>query len=203
MIALFGPLIAPHSPDAIVGIPYTDPRGGNPLGTDFLGRDVLSRILWGGRDIVLVAGVATAIGYMIGATIGLLAGQSRSIADPALMRSMDVLLAFPPILFLLVLATGAGPSTSGADRRDRDNPAAGHRPRDSRGDDGGQRSWIRRGGDGAGRIYALCPVPGDPPEHPRHDSGRCGTAADTFDTADRGGRTFSVWGPVRRPPTGR
>jgi peptide/nickel transport system permease protein len=111
VIALFGPLMAPHSPDAIVGIPYTDPGGGHPLGTDFLGRDVLSRILWGGRDIVLVAGVATAIGYVIGATIGLIAGQSRSITDPALMRAMDVLLAFPPILFLLVLATGAGPST--------------------------------------------------------------------------------------------
>jgi peptide/nickel transport system permease protein len=77
VIALFGPLMAPHSPDAIVGIPFTDPRGGNLLGTDFLGRDVLSRILWGGQDIVLVAGVATVVAYVIGATIGLAAGQSR------------------------------------------------------------------------------------------------------------------------------
>jgi ABC-type dipeptide/oligopeptide/nickel transport system permease subunit len=53
---------------------------------------------------------ATAIAYVAGITIGLIAGYSRSLIDPILMRAMDVLLAFPPILFLLVLATGAGHS---------------------------------------------------------------------------------------------
>jgi ABC-type dipeptide/oligopeptide/nickel transport system permease subunit len=78
------------------------------LGTDFLGRDVLSRLLHGGRTVVALAGLATLLAYAGGTLIGLIAGFTRSIADPLLMRAMDVLLAFPPILFLLVLATGAG-----------------------------------------------------------------------------------------------
>lgn len=109
-LAVLGPLFAPHSPSAIVGAPATDPSGAALLGTDFLGRDVLSRVLWGGRSIVVLAGLATLIAYLVGATIGLVAGYSRSFLDPLLMRAMDVLLAFPPILFLLVLATGAGSS---------------------------------------------------------------------------------------------
>jgi peptide/nickel transport system permease protein len=109
-LALLGPLFAPHAPDAIIGVPFTAPGDGTLLGTDFLGRDLLSRILWGGQDIVLIAAVATGLAYIVGATIGLAAGHSRAFLDSVLMRGMDVLLAFPPILFLLVLATGAGPS---------------------------------------------------------------------------------------------
>lgn len=103
-----GPLLAPHDPAAIVSIPLQRPSGQFPLGTDLLGRDVLSRVLWGGRSIVGLAVLATTIAYVVGAAIGLLAGYSRSVVDPLLMRAMDVLLAIPPLLFLLVLATGAG-----------------------------------------------------------------------------------------------
>jgi len=109
-VALVGPLFAQHSPAALVGPAYQLPSADFPLGTDFLGRDVLSRVLWGGRSVIALAGAATALAYLFGVSIGLVAGFSRSIADPALMRAMDVLLAFPPIILLLVLATGAGPS---------------------------------------------------------------------------------------------
>jgi peptide/nickel transport system permease protein len=105
-----GPFFAPHDPAAIVGIPLQRPSGQFLLGTDLLGRDVLSRVLWGGRSIVGLAVLATTIAYVVGAAIGLLAGYSRSVVDPLLMRAMDVLLAIPPLLFLLVLATGAGRS---------------------------------------------------------------------------------------------
>jgi peptide/nickel transport system permease protein len=107
-VALLGPWFAPHDPYAVVGVPLTS---SGVFGTDVLGRDVLSRVLAGGRNLVAIAGIATVLAYIVGGTIGLAAGHSRSSLDPILMRLMDILLAFPPILFLLVIATGAGPST--------------------------------------------------------------------------------------------
>jgi peptide/nickel transport system permease protein len=109
-LIVVGPFFSPHDPAAIVGIPLQRPSGQFLLGTDSLGRDVLSRVLWGGRSIVGLAVLATALAYLVGGSIGLLAGYTRSIVDPLLMRAMDVLLAVPPLLFLLVLATGAGRS---------------------------------------------------------------------------------------------
>lgn len=110
MIVIFGPLLAPYSPYALVGIPYSGPSHHFWLGTDDLGRDVLSRMLYGGQSVLLLALTATAAAYVVGGFIGLIAGFTRSAADPILMRLMDVILAFPPILFLLVLATDAGHS---------------------------------------------------------------------------------------------
>ena len=105
-----GPFFAPHDPAGIAGIPLQRPSGQFLLGTDSLGRDVLSRVLWGGRSIIGLAVLATGLAYVVGASIGLLAGYTKSIVDPLLMRAMDVLLAVPPLLFLLVLATGSGSS---------------------------------------------------------------------------------------------
>ncbi len=109
-LAVFGPYLAPHSPTAPVGAPLTGPSGTALLGTDFLGRDVLSRLLDGGRSVIGLAASATALAYLVGLTIGLVAGYSRSLVDPLLMRTVDVMLAFPPLLFLLVLIAGAGSS---------------------------------------------------------------------------------------------
>ena len=111
LIAFFGPFASPHSPSEIVGPPFQDVSWEDPLGTDHLGRDVLSRVLWGGRSLIGLAVAATLAAYVIGIPIGLVAGYSRSLADPILMRTMDVLLAFPPLLFLLVLVTGTGPGS--------------------------------------------------------------------------------------------
>jgi len=108
LIAIFGPYFAPHSPDALVGPPFATSTSTFPLGTDVIGRDVLSRVLCGGRTVVGYSLLATAIAYLIGGTLGLLAGYSRSLVDPILMRIVDVMLAFPPFLFLLVLTTGIG-----------------------------------------------------------------------------------------------
>jgi peptide/nickel transport system permease protein len=110
LVAVVGPSFAPHPPNAIVGIPFARPSAHFPLGIDFAGRDVLSRLLYGGRSVVILAGIATLAAYVIGAAIGLAAGYRRSILDSVSMRFMDILLAFPPILLLLVLATGAGPN---------------------------------------------------------------------------------------------
>jgi peptide/nickel transport system permease protein len=109
-IALFGPFFAPHGPSEPIGIPFEGSSGEALLGYDGLGRDVLSRVLWGGRSVLALAGLATLIAYLAGGLIGLVAGYSRSHVDPLLMRGVDVLISIPALLFILVLITGAGTS---------------------------------------------------------------------------------------------
>jgi peptide/nickel transport system permease protein len=111
-VALLGPFVAPHPLDQPIGLPYQGPSRHALLGTDFLGRDVLSRVLFGGRSVIALAGIATVLAYAGGLVIGMIAGYSRSMVDPLLMRPADVLLSFPALLFLLVLITGAGTSTA-------------------------------------------------------------------------------------------
>ena len=112
LIALVGPNATPHSTTAPIVAPLASPSGHALLGTDFLGRDVLSRVLDGGRSVIGLAAGATALAYLIGLVIGLVAGYSRSLVDPLLMRTVDVMLAFPPLLFLLILIAGAGSSVA-------------------------------------------------------------------------------------------
>jgi peptide/nickel transport system permease protein len=107
--ALIGPLFAPHDPAAFSGAPYAHPGGSTPLGTDNLGRDVLSRFLWGGRSILGLSAAATLIGLVLGVAVGLFAAYSRSILDDVLMRLMDVILAFPSIVLALVVVATIGP----------------------------------------------------------------------------------------------
>ncbi|MDQ4019356.1 MAG: ABC transporter permease [Actinomycetota bacterium] len=110
VVALVGPFFSPHAPDKPIGVALEGPTADAPFGTDFLGRDVLSRVLWGGRSVLALAGLATVLAYIGGGVIGLVAGYSRSLLDPLLMRAADVMLSFPALLFLLVLVTGAGTS---------------------------------------------------------------------------------------------
>lgn len=107
-VALFGPFFASYEPSAIVGLPAQGPSQAFPLGTDALGRDVLSRVLWGGRGLVWMAFLATTLGVFVGAALGMLAGYSRSWLDDALMRTMDVVLAFPQIILVLLFVSMLG-----------------------------------------------------------------------------------------------
>jgi peptide/nickel transport system permease protein len=107
LLALIGPYFAPHSPSEFAGAPYSPDAG--VFGTDNLGRDVLSRFLWGGRSILGLAIAATALGLTLGITIGLLAAYSRSLLDDFLMRGMDMILAFPAIVLALVAVATVGP----------------------------------------------------------------------------------------------
>lgn len=111
LVALAGPWLVPHSIGEIVGKPYLGPSGSAPLGTDFLGRDVLSRVLAGGRTLVWVSVAATAAATVAGTALGLVAAFLRGVVDDAIMRAVDVLLTVPHILVLLVLAAayGGGP----------------------------------------------------------------------------------------------
>ena len=117
LVALFAPLIAPQDPlaqDLMNGrLPPFWAQVSDPaflLGTDSLGRDVLSRIMYGAQialTVALIAGTATAI---IGATLGLLAGFLRGSVDLIVSRLIDIWMAFPPVLFsiLLIAVTGSG-----------------------------------------------------------------------------------------------
>jgi peptide/nickel transport system permease protein len=111
-ITFIGPYVAPYSVSELAGVPYSTPSGEFLLGNDYLGEDVLSRVLSGGRTVILFGALATVLAYAVGGTAGLLAGYGRGRLDSVVMRGMDVLLAFPPILFLLLIATGAGASLS-------------------------------------------------------------------------------------------
>ena len=108
LLAIFGPLFAPHSTTTPIGIPGAGPSASAPLGLDFVGRDVLSRVLSGGRSTLLLGGAATALTYLVGITVGLVAGYARSIADPLLMRTVDVFLSFPALLVMLLFVTAFG-----------------------------------------------------------------------------------------------
>jgi ABC-type dipeptide/oligopeptide/nickel transport system permease subunit len=107
-IALIGPLVAPHAIADPIGAPGSAPGGGASLGTDYLGRDVLSRALHGGTSVLWVAFVTTALIYLVGVSVGMIAGLSRSLLDPIVMRVVDVFLVFPPLMLLLLLFAGAG-----------------------------------------------------------------------------------------------
>jgi peptide/nickel transport system permease protein len=109
-IAIFGPLIAPHGPSDFIGLPNSGPSGAAHFGTDHIGQDVWSRFLDGGREILLLATGATLLGLALGVSLGLLAAYSRGLLDDVLMRSMDVILAFPSIMLALVAIATLGAS---------------------------------------------------------------------------------------------
>jgi len=109
LVAIVGPYVAPYGPSTPVGVPNANPGGKAVLGTDYLGQDVLSRVLYGGRSILVMAVLATALGLIAGAAIGLVAAYARNALDDTLMRGMDVLMALPSILLGLVAVAIVGP----------------------------------------------------------------------------------------------
>ena len=110
-IAVFGRLVAPYEPDQGVEglLPFAPPSSDAWLGTDTLGRDVLSRFLYGGLSVLVLSGLSTAIGMSLGITVGLLAAYSRGKLDDFLMRAMDVFISLPSIVLALLLAATVGP----------------------------------------------------------------------------------------------
>ncbi|HEY3763597.1 MAG TPA: ABC transporter permease [Gaiellales bacterium] len=110
LIAAVGPFFARFSPTAFVGLPPNSPPGGKALfGTDHIGQDVWSRFLWGGREILVMAVLATVVGLVLGGAVGLTAAYARNVLDDVLMRAMDVILAFPQIMLALVAIATVGP----------------------------------------------------------------------------------------------
>lgn len=116
LVALLAPWIAPHDPlaqDLFLGrLPPVWVKGAEPgywLGTDSLGRDVLSRLMHGARIALFVALVAGVCTCLIGAALGLLAGFFRGWVDVVISRLIDIWMAFPPVLFSILLIAVLGP----------------------------------------------------------------------------------------------
>ncbi|MGE5132049.1 MAG: ABC transporter permease [Gemmatimonadota bacterium] len=109
LVAVIGPVVSPHSPNALLTLTFAKPSGQFPLGGDLLGRDVLSRLLNGGWLLLLMAAAATAIGIAAGAAAGISAAYLRGAPDGIIMRTVDVILSFPQLVFALLLLSLAGP----------------------------------------------------------------------------------------------
>ena len=115
VVALAAPLLAPHDPLAqdllYTQLPPSWSPGGDPaylFGTDSLGRDILSRLIYGARIAAFVAIVAASLACLLGSLLGLVAGYFRGFVDMAVSRLVDVWMSFPPVLLSIVLAAAAG-----------------------------------------------------------------------------------------------
>jgi peptide/nickel transport system permease protein len=108
--ALFAPAIAPYGETEIVGAEYEVWSEQFPIGTDNLGRDMLSRVIYGARNTVGIAFLTTLLAFLIGSVAGLLAATLRGWVDQLLGRTVDVLMAIPSLIFALLILTIVGTS---------------------------------------------------------------------------------------------
>lgn len=115
LVALFAPLVATHSTTAQdLSIRYQAPSLANLFGTDELGRDVFSRVVYGSR-ISLLAGAITVISaFAFGVLFGGIAGYKGGVIDEAMMRFSELIMSFPPLILAMVIAAALGPSLSNA-----------------------------------------------------------------------------------------
>ena len=152
--------MAPHGADAVRRqAVLIRPGSGAVLGTDYLGQDVLSRFLYGGRSILVMAVVSTAIGLVVGVAIGLVAAYARNALDDVLMRGMDVIMAFPQIMLALVAVSLVGAEELGHHRRDRAHHRAAGGPGRARRRATGRRARLHRGHRGDGHVARADPRP--------------------------------------------
>jgi len=121
LLALFADVIAPHSPyvtDSSIALkPPFWQRGGSldfPLGTDAIGRDMLSRLIYGARLSLTIGISVVAISTAVGVILGLLAGFGRGVVEIAIMRAMDILLTMPSLLLAIVIVAVLGPGLMNA-----------------------------------------------------------------------------------------
>jgi peptide/nickel transport system permease protein len=110
LVALLAPAIAPFSETEIVGREYQAWDNVHLLGTDNLGRDMLSRLIYGARNTVGIAFATTALAFILGSVLGLLAAVVGGWLDQLLSRTVDVLMAIPALIFALLLLTIVGTS---------------------------------------------------------------------------------------------
>ncbi|MBI2219163.1 MAG: ABC transporter permease [Candidatus Rokubacteria bacterium] len=110
--AVFAPQLAPHGPKDVKFPAYTPPGAEFPLGTDHLGRDILSRVIWGARLSLYVGLASVVFGITIGGLWGVVTAYFGGVADTASQRVVDVLMALPPIILALSLMAALGQSVN-------------------------------------------------------------------------------------------
>ncbi len=111
LVALLAPLLAPHDPyESISGARLLAPSFSHPMGTDNLGRDLLSRIIYGARISLMIGVLAGALGTLGGLVVGLVSGYAGGWVDNLIQRIVDSLMAFPGLILALALVATLGPS---------------------------------------------------------------------------------------------
>lgn len=108
LLAIAGPWFSPYLPQDLTGVRYGHPNADAILGYDYLGHDVLSRVLYGGRSIVWMALASSLIALVIGATLGLIAGFFRRKIDHFIIWWADIFLAFPNLILVLLIVSMLG-----------------------------------------------------------------------------------------------
>ncbi|WP_162448507.1 ABC transporter permease subunit [Phytoactinopolyspora mesophila] len=109
LVAVLAPWLAPYDPDVPAGMSFDAPSAQHLLGTNNIGQDVLSRVIWGTRTSLPTAAAVTAIAVFLGIVVGAVAGLAGGVADLVCMRIVDVLIALPrlPLLILVGVLAGA------------------------------------------------------------------------------------------------
>ena len=111
LIVAIGPLFAPHSPNDIISDTiFAQPGEVGLLGTDSLGRDLFSRMLYGARTTIGLSFIATVIGFVIGMGLGFTAAEASDWVDDTISRFVDIMISFPPMLLALIVIAGLGSS---------------------------------------------------------------------------------------------
>ncbi len=110
-VALTGPIWAPYGPaEVLVGDPFEAPSWAHLFGTDNLGRDVFSRVVYGSRPVLIMAASSTGLAVIVGAVIGLLLAYRRGWVDEISMRIIDILMSVPPLVLALLIISALGTS---------------------------------------------------------------------------------------------
>jgi len=110
LVGITAPIISPYSPTEMPGSKLEFPSGKHWLGTDHLGRDVMSRLIWGTRTVLLLAPISVFFSVLGGASLGLFSGYVGGKVDMLIMRACDIGMAFPYYLIYIVILTSFGPS---------------------------------------------------------------------------------------------
>jgi peptide/nickel transport system permease protein len=108
VVAVFAPLLAPHDPLAQSFVPLSPPSADHPFGTDELGRDVFSRVIYGARISLPLGLLLVVLASTIGGVLGAVAGYFRGLADGLVMRLADLVFAFPAIILAMVVTAALG-----------------------------------------------------------------------------------------------
>jgi peptide/nickel transport system permease protein len=115
LIAITGPLWAPYSPfETSTGLPFSSWSGAHLFGTDILGRDVFSRVVYGTRDVLFLSLTSTFVALVLGGVIGLASGLVGGKVDELLMRLFETIISIPLLVLALLAIAAAGPTESGS-----------------------------------------------------------------------------------------
>ena len=110
MIAILAPWIAPYDPNMSSGKVLTGPSAANWIGTDYLGRDAYSRLIYGARVSLVIGLCATVVGMAIGIPLGLFSGYVRGRMDLAIVQAIDIFISLPAIILALIITAVVGAS---------------------------------------------------------------------------------------------